>query len=181
MLKNIYIITTLSILFLSTSYISFAQDNPKSMHEKINEDMYGNFSKAFQTLDYDLFASIHSKEMIRVSGGDGGKIDKAGTYLKRYHKRWSDPSRKPAPIDFRLFERIYSETLVSDRGIYRVTYTDTNNLTKYSYGQFHVLLKKENGTWKILIDYDSNENNSIDKNSYDSAFALSEYKKYWKH
>ncbi|GAA4278491.1 hypothetical protein GCM10022259_32160 [Aquimarina mytili] len=152
----------------------------KSIHAKINTDMYENFSKAYKTLDFDLFASIHSKDMIRISG-DGGQIKDVKTYLKRYQKRWSDSNRKPSPIDFRLFERVYSDSLVSDRGIYRVTYSDDKNQTKYSYGQFHVVLRLENGLWKILLDYDSNENKSINKERYELAFPLSEYKKYWKH
>ncbi|WP_438424422.1 hypothetical protein [Aquimarina macrocephali] len=166
------------ITFLFFIHVAVAQED--AIHEKINADMYGNFSKAFETLDYNLFASIHSKEMIRISG-NGGKIEKAIVYLKGYQKRWSVASRKPAPIDFRLFERIYSNSLVSDRGIYRVAYIDDNNQTKHSYGQFHVVLKMEDGDWKIWIDYDSNENKSINKDSYDTAFSISEYKKYWKH
>ncbi|MEW7290501.1 hypothetical protein ABW637_08080 [Aquimarina sp. 2304DJ70-9] len=142
--------------------------------------MYENFSKAYETLDFNLFASIHSKNMIRISG-DGGQIKYAQKYLKGYQKRWADPKRKPAPIDFRLFERVYSDSLVSDRGIYRVSYTDDKNQSKFSYGQFHVVLKLENNTWKIFLDYDSNENKSVNKERYDAAFLLSEYKKYWKH
>ncbi|PKV52079.1 uncharacterized protein DUF4440 [Aquimarina sp. MAR_2010_214] len=166
------------IAFLSFIQVAVAQEED-AIHEKINADMYGNFSKAFETLDYDLFASIHSKEMIRISG-NGGKIEKANVYLKGYQKRWSVPSKKSAPIDFRLFERIYSDSLVSDRGIYRVTYINDNNQTKYSYGQFHVVLKMEDGDWKIWMDYDSNENKSINKDNYDTAFSISEYKTYWK-
>ncbi|EZH72106.1 hypothetical protein ATO12_24525 [Aquimarina atlantica] len=172
------IIPIVLVAFLSFIHVTIAQED--AIHKKINADMYGKFSKAFKTLDYDLFASIHSKEMIRISG-NGGEIKKAGTYLKGYQKRWSAPSQKPAPIDFRLFERVYSDSLVSDRGIYRVTYIDDNNQTKYSYGQFHVVLKMEDQSWKILIDYDSDENKTITKDNYDAAFSISEYKKYWKH
>lgn len=155
-----------------------AQEN--ALHQKINKDMYENFSKAFETLDYKIFASIHSKEMIRISG-NGGEIKNAKLYLEGYQKRWSDSSRKPAPIDFRLLERVTSDSLASDRGIYRVTYTNDQNETKYSYGKFHVILKLEDGNWKIVMDYDSDENKTINKTSYDAAFSLSEYKKYWKH
>ncbi|WP_108809347.1 DUF4440 domain-containing protein [Aquimarina spinulae] len=172
------IIAIALITFLCFTRIAIAQED--AVHKKINADMYGNFSKAFETLDYDLFASIHSKEMIRISG-NGGEIKKASAYLKGYKKRWSVPSKKPAPIDFRLFERIYSDSLVSDRGIYRVTYIDDTNQTKHSYGQFHVVLKMEDKNWKIWIDYDSDENKSINKDNYDAAFSISEYKKYWKH
>jgi hypothetical protein len=172
------IIPIVLVTFLSVIHLTIAQED--AIHKKINADMYGKFSKAFKTLDYDLFASIHSKEMIRISG-NGGEIKKASAYLKGYQKRWNVPSKKPVPIDFRLFERVYSDSLVSDRGIYRATYIDDNNQTKYSYGQFHVVLKKEDKSWKIWIDYDSDENKTINKDNYDTAFSISEYKKYWKH
>ncbi len=177
MQKNKFLLVVLVALLYSTFDI-LAQE--AAIHDKINADMYGNFSKAYQTLDYDLFATIHSKEMIRISG-NGGEIKNVKTYLKEYQKRWGDPNTKAAPIDFRLFERVYSDSLVSDRGIYRVTYTDDTAQIKYSYGQFHVVLKLEDAHWKIWIDYDSNENNSINKERYDAAFPLSAYKKYWKH
>ncbi len=173
-IKNI---STTLIIILCFTQVIIAQH--ESMHQKINQDMYENFSNAFATLDYDLFASIHAKEMIRISGG-GGEIKNSKTYLDGYQKRWSDPTQKPAPIDFRLLERITSDSLVSDRGIYRVTYRNDAGETKYSYGKFHVLLKLKENNWKIIMDYDSNENKSIDKKSFDTAFPLSEYKKYWK-
>ncbi|MDH7445948.1 hypothetical protein [Aquimarina sp. 2201CG14-23] len=177
MFKIKYLHTSLLLLFIS----SYAIAQEELLHQKINQDMYSNFSEAFSTLDYSLFASIHSEEMIRISGGNGGEIKDVKKYLEGYKKRWNDPKRKASPIDFRLFERITSDSLVSDRGIYRVTYQNDKNETQYSYGQFHVLLRNEKNTWKILIDYDSNEQNTINKQSYDAAFSLLDYKKYWKH
>lgn len=173
-------ITKKVLIILIISNINFLSAQQEELHQKINQDMYGNFSKAYSTLDYPLFESIHSEEMIRITGGNGGEIKNVKKYLENSKKRWSNPKTKAAPIDFRLFERVTSDSLVSDRGIYRVTYKNDTGETNYSYGQFHVLLRLENGSWKILIDYDSNENNTIDKRSFDNAFSLSEYKKYWK-
>lgn len=173
-LKN----TAYLIVFVFGVYTINAQES--SIHDKINLDMYDNFSKAYKTSDYNLFASIHSKEMIRVSG-DGGSIKKVDQYLKGYQKRWSVPKKNPPSIDFRLLERVHSDSLVSDRGIYKVTYTSEDNQTTYSYGKFHVILKLEDGNWKIALDYDSNENKSITKTSFDNAFTLSEYSKYCKN
>ncbi len=173
--KNIF---TITLIFLCFAQVITAQH--ESLHNKINHDMYENFSEAFATLNYDLFASIHSKEMIRISGGNGGEIKDVKTYLEGYKKRWSNSTQKSAPIDFRLLERVTSDSLVSDRGIYRVTYVNDAGETQYSYGKFHVLLKLEDTQWKIIMDYDSDENKSIDKQSFDNAFSLSDYKKYWK-
>ncbi|AXT50074.1 hypothetical protein D1818_04220 [Aquimarina sp. BL5] len=169
----------LAILILGSTFFLSAQE--EELHQKINQDMYGNFSEAYEKLDYSLFASIHSKEMIRISGGNGGEIKNVKKYMESSQKRWSDPKTKASPIDFRLFERVTSDSLVSDRGIYRVTYKNDKGEAKYSYGQFHVVLRLEDSFWKILIDYDSNEKNTINKQSFDDAFSLSDYKKYWKH
>ncbi len=165
------------LLLLCCIHVSFSQQNV--IHDKINTDIYNTFSKAYQTLDYALFASIHSKKMIRIAG-DGGTIKNATEYLKGYEKRWSDPKRTPASIDFRLFERIVSDSLVSDRGIYKVSYKDSLQNVRHSYGQFHVLLRLINKSWKITIDYDSNEKNTINEKSYLNAFALSDHTKYSK-
>ncbi len=169
-----------TFLFFFTCTINVVTAQKASIHDKINEDMYGKFSRAYETLDYDLFASIHSKEMIRVAGGNNGNIKNVTAYLEGYKKRWSDPKRRTAKISFRLFERILSDAIVSDRGIYKVTYTNDKNQLKNSYGQFHVLLKLEGKDWKITLDYDSNENKSIGKDNFDAAFALSDYKLYCK-
>ncbi len=171
--------TSILIIFVLLYFSHTIQAQQNSFHTKINKDIYHNFSKAYQTLDYDLFAAIHSNQMIRISG-DGGSIKNSIKYLKGYKKRWSNPERKPVTIDFRLFERIHSDSLVSDRGIYQVTYTNDNKQSKNSYGQFHVVLQLENDKWKILIDYDSNENNTINQNKYENAFSLGELEKYLK-
>ncbi|WP_027393632.1 DUF4440 domain-containing protein [Aquimarina latercula] len=168
----------LVITFLTIVFQSYGQE--EIFHQKINQDMYGNFSEAFKNLDYSLFASIHSKEMIRISGS-GGEIKKVQDYLNGYQKRWKNPKTTISLISFRLLERITSDTLVSDRGIYRASYTNDKNETKFFYGKFHVLLRLENNTWKILIDYDSDEKGTINQQSYDAAFSLSNYKKYWKN
>ncbi len=174
--KTKHLITCLTFLFLT--FYSYGQE--ELFHQKINQDMYGNFSEAFKNLDYSLFASIHSKEMIRISGS-GGEIKKVQDYLNGYKKRWKNPKTTVSIISFRLLERITSDTLVSDRGIYRASYTNDKNEKKFFYGKFHVLLRLENNTWKILIDYDSDEKGTINQQSYDAAFSLSNYKKYWKN
>lgn len=43
-------------------------------------------------------------------------------------------------------------------GYYKTSSTDaTTGETRSGYGKFHVLLRKENGTWKIIMDADANE------------------------
>jgi ketosteroid isomerase-like protein len=44
--------------------------------------------------------------------------------------------------------------------------------TQSLYGRFHVVLRKENGVWKILVDKDSSEGRSIDETDYVAAKAM---------
>ena len=39
----------------------------------------------------------------------------------------------------------------------RKTNSIQKEITRTGYGKFHVLLRKENGTWKILMDADAND------------------------
>ena len=41
-----------------------------------------------------------------------------------------------------------------------------------SFGKFHVVLRKEGGTWKILVDSDSNEGGTITADLFMAAKAL---------
>ena len=67
---------------------------------------------------------------------------------------------------------------VQNVAIYKLT-RNPNTLDERSYyGKFHVIFKKENNAWKILVDYDSTENNLIDETSFQNAFSLADYKKF---
>lgn len=50
-------------------------------------------------------------------------------------------------------------------------------IEKTYYGKFHVILIKEQDSWKILMDYDSNENKTIGEADYQAAFAIDEFDK----
>jgi hypothetical protein len=58
----------------------------------------------------------------------------------------------------RFIQRIASTDKAFEVGYYKSTSTNTTTGEKRSgYGKFHVLLRKENGVWKILMDADANE------------------------
>jgi hypothetical protein len=46
---------------------------------------------------------------------------------------------------------------------------NTDGVAKSFYGRFHAVLRKEEGVWKILVDTDSSENNSISEKDYLAA------------
>jgi len=91
----------------------------KTDQEQINSQIWGNFTKAFETLDHELFASLHVEDFIRVSG-DSKKIKSKTEYIAGYEKGWQD-KRLTQTISFRFLERISNGSIASERGIYNVT------------------------------------------------------------
>ena len=169
MQRNIFIIGFLIIFSLTGS---FAQTKPD--HEKINDDIYEVFSSSYINSDFDLFTAIHSKDIVRINIWSG--VQTGSQYPGKPGKNWTSPDRPKRTIDFRLIERISSESHISDRGIYKVANNPGTSKERVSYGKFHVLLRLERGKWKIIMDYDE----SAELEAYEAAFGLSDHESYYK-
>jgi len=170
MKKKIFVI---GFLFMSLNFC-YSQEH-KTLKE-INSQVWKTFTKAFETYDYTLFSSIHSPNLIRING-DGKSIKLFPEYIEGYKNRWSNKNENQT-ISFRFLERIANKDYASERGIYKLT-VNLNTVNERSYyGKFHVLLKREDELWKLIMDYDSSELNTINEASYNAAFAIDDYKKY---
>ncbi|WP_299123604.1 nuclear transport factor 2 family protein [uncultured Winogradskyella sp.] len=172
MLKKV----TLTILFFALSInLSSAQslDNLKAINS-----VWSKFYKAFETLDYTLMAEIHSKDLVRISGGK--RIINYTTYINNYKAGFKrdKESNQSQSISLRFFERINNDSAASERGIYKLVRNKGTENEQAYYGQFHVLFKKTNGEWKITMDYDSSEGETIGEEDYKKAFAIDDFDKF---
>ena len=75
-------------------------------------------------------------------------------------------------LGLRFTERIAKDNQAMEVGIYKVIITDKTGNIRTFYGRFHVALRKENDIWKILVDTDSSEGNSIDEHDYMQASPM---------
>lgn len=164
------------ILFIAT-FTNDANAQTANNLKEINQVWY-KFYQAFDSLDYELMAEIHAEDLIRISGGR--KISDYETYINNYKKRFDDKRKKGETneISLRFFERINNDSIASERGVYQLIRNKNRHDEKTYYGQFHVILMKENGTWKIFMDYDSNESNSIGEDDYAKAYGIEEIDKF---
>ena len=151
-----------------------AQEN-KCLNE-INNQVWSNFTKAFETFDHELFGSLHAEELVRV-GGNSKLIRNKTDYINGYASRWKT-NKTPQTISFRFLERICNDTKASERGIYKLTVNEGLSNEQSYYGKFHVIMVKEDNLWKLLVDYDSNEDNTINEKIYKNAFAIDDFEKY---
>ena len=169
----------LTLLLLCTYYCSCAQT--KDNLEAINSQVWSQFYEAFETLNPELMANIHSKEMVRVSGGT--TILDYETYINNYRNNYKRLKTigDTRHIALRFFERINTNTTASERGIYKLTVNKDKEDEQSYYGQFHVILKKQEGIWMITLDYDSNENNTIGENQFLKAHDIDNFEPFIKN
>lgn len=144
-------------------------------HLKDINEVWKQFYAAFEQLDYTKMTAIHHEDLIRISGGK--RISDYKTYMNRNRASFEalKANNMSTNIELRFFERIASENVSSERGIYKLTQNDGKTGPKHYYGQFHVIMQKIEGEWLITMDYDSNENNSIDEAEFMKAYAIDNF------
>ena len=143
-------------LMLLFSITAFSQQN--GFEKEINEQVWKPFIVAFNNNDDEAFSAVHSKEVIRVSQDDN-RIMGYAEYFKKIPEtekaKWKDWKKN---IELRFLQRIASSDKAFEVGYYKSSTTNTLTGEKRTgYGKFHVLLRKENGSWKILMDADAND------------------------
>ncbi len=144
------------IILFSFCNITLAQNsNPQ---QEINEQVWKPFIRAFNSDDNEAFKSVHSKDVVRVIQDDNYLMD----YNQYFQKipdstkaKWADWKKN---IELRFLQRIASKDKAFEVGYYKTTSTNTVTGEKRTgFGKFHVLLRKEDGVWKILMDADAHE------------------------
>jgi len=75
-------------------------------------------------------------------------------------------------LELRFTERVSTKDLAVDVGVYKTTVTQKDGKIQRFYGRFHVVLRKENNSWKILVDTDSSEEKTINEQNFLSAQVM---------
>lgn len=172
-----YRIPLLLLMLSIISATSIAQN--KAILEQINQDVWVRFCHAFDSLDYTISEEIHTKDIMRISA-DQNMISDYKSYMENIQQSFNNSKERNESrnIELRFFERLADDSIASERGVYKFTLNKGTSKERDFYGQFHVLLVKREGIWKILMDYDSNENNTIDDSSFQAAFAMDDFKNF---
>jgi ketosteroid isomerase-like protein len=160
---------TYFFLLCVLSISGFSQDFQK----EINDQVWKPFILSFNNYDANGFLAVHTKDVVR-SPLDAKMILTYDEYLQNQlegNKRGQESGNTRA-LDLRFTERIANAATAIDIGIFKVTVNRKDGSTQSFYGRFHVVLRKENGVWKILVDMDSSEGRSIDEADYIAAKAM---------
>jgi len=146
---------------------------------ELERDIWRSFSAAIAARDAPAHIALHSAQFVRASGD----LKRVQTFAQwrddnlRMFARLAARDVQP-PIAFRFSERLAGAEVASERGIYEFTATDAKGETRRYYGQFHVISRKEDGRWRLLVDYDSSEGGTITEASFRAAHAIDDYARY---
>jgi ketosteroid isomerase-like protein len=145
----------------------------QNAQQEINEQVWKPFIKSFNEYDTKGFMAVHSKDVIR-SSRDSKMVLNWDEYFSQQEKGdlQGNSSGSKRQLELRFNERLASKDQAVEVGVYKTTSIKKDGIAKSFYGRFHVVLRKENGTWKILVDTDSSEGNSITEKEFLEAIAL---------
>ena len=162
----------LTFLLLLVYASNMAQRN--AIEEEINESVWKPFLQASSQFDGPAFMQLQSKDFIRVS------IDQKVIHgYQQYEtgilpnfKRLKEEGKIKRNTEMRFISRIVSAELAYESGYFKSTTSLANGEVRTRYSRFTVILRKESGNWKILVDADSNDGNTITEALYQQAEPL---------
>lgn len=158
-----------TLLLIGCSIISFGQN----AQQEINDQVWKPFIKTFSDRDTKGFMAVHSKDLVR-SSRDSKAVLNWNEYNQQSEK-WDQQEKKSGPqrqVELRFTERIAGKDQAIDVGIYKTSYIQSDGNTRSFFGRFHAVLRKENNVWKILVDTDSSEKNTISEKDFLAAAPM---------
>ncbi|MBT8262472.1 MAG: nuclear transport factor 2 family protein [Bacteroidia bacterium] len=161
-------ILSMAIICLCFQFSVLGQENPT---EEVNTQIWQAFKTAYEARNSEAFKAIHTKDVLRIN--DGG-IKTADLYFKSIDN-WQTPNNDTGlSIDFAFENRQYFRNTGYETGYYRVIAFRNEKKRDTFYGQFHVVLKKVAGQWKIAQDFDTETvgGRKIDKTFFEGASLL---------
>ena len=122
--------------------------------KEIDETVWKPFQQAFEALDGKALNATYADEVLRVTpqGIDTQNSFKAAN-LKRFEQNKVDGIS--IALDFWFDSRHTNGAASYEVGFYRIGFRDKAGQTNYSYGQFHIVIQKKQGEWKITQDWDT--------------------------
>ncbi|MEV0676353.1 nuclear transport factor 2 family protein [Actinosynnema sp. NPDC050436] len=128
-----------------------------TLFRELDHDVWEPFRSAYRHLDAAAFLAVHSPDLIRA-GGPAKQVLGYSDYARQMVE-WFDRVRANGDsldIRFRFVERLASADAASERGLFRIDAIRAGT-PKVFYGRFHVLCRKPDNRWRIVVDYEADE------------------------
>ena len=148
----------ISIYLLIVLFSKTSLSQSDSLQQQITQQVWKPFIQSFSNMDTRAFMAVHSVDMTRVIQ-DGKTIYGYEQYYRENVQgdERSKKANRKRTIELRFAQRIAANGRAFEVGYYKTTSIQPDGVSRSSYGKFHVLLRKEKGVWKILMDADASE------------------------
>ena len=156
------------IVFVLAGLAFNVQGQDLKIQKEINDQVWKPFIEAFNNRQVDAFLNVHSKDVVRAPR-DEKMIFGYDEYLtlQRNTTAPAAPGRKRT-LELHFTERIHAKDQAIELGVYKTTMTNSQG-NRSSFGKFMVVLRRENGVWKILVDTDSSEGGTVSEKDFLAA------------
>jgi ketosteroid isomerase-like protein len=128
---------------------------------QIDEQVWRPLLQAMNSMDADRFIAILSTDVVQISY-DHKQIrnrDEFVALIRESYARGRERGTRRS-VEFRSLGRIESGPLAYESGYIKTTFTTAAGEVKISYGAFQSVMRREQGGWKLLVDYDASTMNS---------------------
>lgn len=168
-MKKLLLLAAVLFFFFNSN----AQTDSLKWVTEINEQVWKPFIAHFISGNKQGFRNVHSKRITRV------EIDRAK--VLNYDKYF--PPIQPlegqvlnvkqngsSTFELRFDKRISNGGNAWESGFYKGTFTQEGKPIRSWYGRFFVVLEKEEGVWKILVDADTGK--EANEENFSKASAI---------
>ncbi len=141
----------LLLLLFSAPFVSSQTDN--ELQNQINQELWKPFKTAFETLDASALNTLYAEEVLRVTPNG---IDTKNIFKKANIDRFETYRKAETKVllDFWFDSRHTNNSHSYEVGFYRMQLLGKRD-KQVIYGQFHIVLKRKDGHWRITQDWDT--------------------------
>ena len=160
----------MKFLFTLVASLILSAAVAQTSEKEINQQVWKVFIKSYNAFDTEQFMSLYSKDVVRVPQ-DEKKIFSFAEYKKNINRenQFNKNYKIKASLEIRFTQRISTPTTAFETGIYKISMVENTGKKAVIYNRFQVLLRKENGVWKIFVDTDSAEDGKITDKEFMAA------------
>lgn len=148
-------LTLVSALFANHSAVAeSASERTLATQQEINQTVWKPFQQAFEGLDGAALNNLYAEDVLRVTPAG---IDTEGQFKSDNESRFDNNKARGDDIELTFWfdSRRTNAATSYEVGFYRLGTTSATGTTDYFYGQFHIVLRKLDGRWKITQDWDT--------------------------
>jgi ketosteroid isomerase-like protein len=162
-----------AVTFLIVAGAALAQQH--SFQEDIDEQVWRPFMSASNSFVADKFLSVQSQDLVRVAL-DAKEVYGRERYAREIREGFERARQRKSlsrSSEMRFLTRVGSGDLAHETGYFRSRVTLPSGEVRTRYSRFEMILRKENGRWKILVDKDTAQGEPITEKQFQSATPVS--------